>query len=60
MGPLPAASVSVVLSLFLLLIASACRGAPLDGGTPGLFRPLAEISDVKPGMAVLVFVYTDG
>lgn len=57
---LPAASVIVVLSLLLLLIASACRDAPLDAMRPGLFRPLADISDVKAGMPVLVFVYTDG
>jgi len=54
------ASVSVALSLLLLLSLSACRDAPLDGATSGLFRPLAEISDVKAGMPVLVFVYTDG
>lgn len=54
------ASVSIVLSLLVLLIASACREAPPRGATPGLFRPLSEISDVKAGMPVLVFVYTDG
>ena len=60
MAPLPASSVRAVLSLLLLLSVSACRDASLDGATSGLFRPLAEISDVEAGMPVLVFVYTDG
>ncbi len=50
----------IALAAVAVLLLSACAAAPRASDAPGLFSALSEVSDVKAGQPLLVFVYTDG